>query len=65
MKLRISIPLCAALRGLVAMAALSASPAFAASAAPLATTGYDWTLLVVLAFGVTGLVWIRRHITRL
>lgn len=54
---------------LLALALLSASPAFAASAAPLAApmaaAGYDWTLLVVLAFGITGLVWIRRHITRL
>jgi hypothetical protein len=65
MKSRFSNPVRAALRSLLATAVLGASPVFAASAAPLPTTGYDWTLLVVLAFGVTGLVWIRRHITRL
>ena len=41
-----------------------ALPAWA-DGAPLPGGSYDWTLLLVLAFGVTGLIWIRRHITRL
>lgn len=28
-------------------------------------TGYDWTLAVAFLFGVVGLVWMRRHISRL
>ncbi|MEM1228990.1 MAG: hypothetical protein AAGI15_00510 [Pseudomonadota bacterium] len=49
---------------LIALAPLFAPRAWAAGA-PLAEPTYDWTLLLVLAFGITGLIWIRRHITRL
>ena len=27
--------------------------------------GYDWTLAIAFLFGVVGLVWMRRHISRL